>query len=42
VEQELPTCLRERQIAEFVENGEVETGQIIGQSFLACGASLGL
>jgi hypothetical protein len=42
MEQELAAGLGEGQIAEFVENDEVETGQIIGEPPLAAGARLGL
>ena len=34
--------LGERQIAEFVEDDEVEAGEMVGDAFLAAGARLGL
>jgi hypothetical protein len=42
VEQELSAGLGERQVAEFVEDKEVEPGQMLGQSALASIAGLGL
>jgi len=42
MEPQLPTSLGERQIAEFVENDEVEAGEIIGEAPLASGSSFGL
>ena len=42
VEQELAAGLRERQIAELVENEEVEPGEAIGGTALAAGAGFGL
>jgi hypothetical protein len=42
VEQQLPTGLSEGQIAEFVEDDEVETGEIIGDASLASGSAFGL
>ena len=40
MEQQLPAGLSERQIAQFVENDEVEAGEIVGQASLTAGASL--
>ncbi len=40
MEQQLPAGLSERQIAQFVENDEVEGGEIVGQASLTAGASL--
>jgi len=42
VEEQLPARLRERQIAEFVEDNEVEPRGMIGDPPLAAGARLGL
>jgi hypothetical protein len=42
VEQQLPAGLCEGEIAEFVEDDEVEAGEIIGKSSLATGARLSL
>ena len=42
VEQQLPTGLGERQIAELVEDDEVQTGEIIGEPSLAACSPLGL
>ena len=42
MEQQLPAGLGEGQIAQFVEDGEVETGEIIGQPPLTAGAGLAL
>ena len=42
VEQQLSASLRERQIAEFVEDDEVLAIEIVGQASLASGAALGL
>jgi hypothetical protein len=42
VEQQLPAGLGAGEIAEFVEDDEVEAGEIIGKSSLATGAGLGL
>ena len=42
MEQQLPACLREREIAEFVEDGEVEPGQVVGDTSLAAGSTFGL
>ena len=42
VEQQLPAGLGEGEIAEFVEDDEVEAREIIGKSSLATGAGLGL
>jgi len=41
MEQQLTAGLRERQVAEFVENQEVEPGQLVGDAALAAGAGLG-
>ncbi len=41
VEQELPASLREGQIAKFVENDEVEAGEVIGKPSLAGRPTLG-
>ena len=42
MEQELAAGLRERQIAEFVENDEVHAGQMLGEPALPTVAGLGL
>ncbi len=42
VEQQLPAGLGERQIAELVEDDEVQAGEIIGKPSLAAGPPLGL
>jgi hypothetical protein len=42
VEQQLPAGLREGEIAEFVEDHEVEAGEIIGKPSLAACSTLGL
>jgi hypothetical protein len=42
MEQQLPASLRERQIAEFVEDNEVLATKIIGQTPLTSGACFGL
>ena len=42
MEQELAAGLGEGQITKFIENDEVETGQIIGEPSLASGACLSL
>jgi hypothetical protein len=42
VEQQLPASLGEGQIAEFVEDDEVQTGEIIGEPSLASRSPLGL
>ena len=42
MEQELPAGLGEGQVAEFVEDDEVEAAEIIGGSALPAGAGLGL
>ncbi len=42
MEQELTTGLGERQVAQFVEDDEVHTREIIGHAALASGAGLGL
>ena len=42
MEQELPAGLGERQIAEFIQDDEVEAGKIIGEAPLTAGPSLGL
>ena len=41
VEQQLAARLRERQITQFVEDDEVETGEIIGKPALAARSALG-
>ena len=41
VEQQLAARLRERQIAQFVEDDEVEAGEIVGKPTLAAGSALG-
>ena len=41
MEQQLSAGLGERQIAQFVEDDEVETREIIGEPSLAAGARLG-
>ena len=38
----MPAGLGEGEIAEFVQNDEVEAGEIIGESSLAAGAGLSL
>ena len=40
VEQQLTARLRERQIAQFVEDDEVEAGEIVGKPTLAAGSAL--
>jgi len=42
VEQQLPAGLSEGEIAEFVEDDEVEAGEIIGKASLPTGAGLTL
>jgi len=42
VEQQLPAGLGEGEITQFVEDDEVEAGEIIGKSSLATGAGLSL
>ena len=42
MEQQLPAGLGEGEIAEFVEDHEVEAGEIIGEPSLAACAGLGL
>jgi len=42
MEQQLPTGLGEGQIAEFVEDDDVEAGEIVGDSSLASGSTFGL
>jgi hypothetical protein len=42
MEQQLPACLGEWEIAEFVEDGEVEAGQLVGDGCLAAGSTFGL
>jgi hypothetical protein len=42
MEQQLPACLGEREIAGFVEDGEVEAGQVVGDASLAAGSTFGL
>ncbi len=42
MEQQLPAGLREGEIAEFVEDHEVEAREVIGESSLAAGAGLSL
>ena len=42
MEQQLPAGLGEGEIAEFVEDHEVEAGEIIGEPSLAAGARLSL
>jgi len=42
VEQQLPAGLGERQVAELVQNDEVQAGEVIGDATLATGAGLGL
>ena len=42
VEQELTAGLSERQIAEFIEDDEVDAGQLIGEPALPAVAALGL
>ena len=42
VEQELAAGLGEREVAELVQNDEVETGEMIRETALAAGAGLGL
>jgi hypothetical protein len=42
VEQQLPAGLSEGEIAEFVEDNEVEAGEIIGKASLPTGAGLPL
>src|SRR5919106_3472534 len=42
VEQQLAAGLGERQIAELVEDDEVDAGEVVGDAALAAGAGLGL
>ena len=42
MEQQLTACLGEGEIAEFIEDDEVEAGEIIGDPALAPGATFGL
>ena len=42
MEQQLPAGLREREIAEFIEDDDVEASEIVGDVSLASGAGLGL
>ena len=42
MEQQLPAGLGEREIAEFVEDDEVEAGQVIGDASVAAGSTFGL
>ena len=42
MEQQLPTGLGEGQIAELIEDDEVQTGEIIGEPSLPTGSPLGL
>ena len=42
MEQKLAAGLGERQIAEFVEDDEVETGQVVGNPALSAASALGL
>ena len=42
MEQQLSAGLGERQIAEFIENNEVEAGEIVGDAPLATGSAFGL
>ena len=42
MEQQLPAGLREGQVAELVEDDEVEPGQVLGDAALLAGAVLGL
>ena len=41
MEQQLPAGLGEGEIAEFVEDDEVEAGEIIGEASLPTGAGFG-
>src|SRR5271170_1504494 len=41
VEQQLAARLRERQITQFVEDDEVEAGEIVGKPTLSAGSTLG-
>ena len=41
MEQQLAAGLREGQVAELVEDDEVEAGEVIGDAALAAGAGLG-
>jgi hypothetical protein len=41
VEQQLAACLSKGEIAEFVENDEVEAGEIIGNAALTSSAAIG-
>ena len=41
VEQQLSARLREWQITQFVEDDEVETGEIVGKPTLSAGSTLG-
>ena len=42
MEEELPTRLGERQVAELVQDDEVDAGELIGQSAGTAGLALGL
>ena len=42
VEQQLPAGLREGEIAEFVEDDDVEASEIVGDASLASGSTFGL
>jgi hypothetical protein len=42
MEQQLPARLGEREIAEFVEDGEVEESQLVGDEPLSAGSTFGL
>lgn len=42
MEEQLPAGLGEGKIAEFIEDDEVEPGQVIGNAALAAGAGFGL
>ena len=42
MEQQLPAGLGEGQIAEFIEDDEVEAGEIVGDASLASGSAFGL
>src|SRR5271168_1764520 len=42
MEQQLPAGLGEREIAEFVEDDEVEAGQVVGDASLSAGSTFGL
>ena len=39
VEQQMAAGLGERQIAEFVEDDEIEAGEIVGEASLAAGSA---